>query len=111
MKLHKYERYDTNVGDASNEELLAVVSQIHHKSQSELDALLTECQVGKGDILRDEWKQDVEDRILFNRDQQINGMLYVPSIIFNFTMLCTSLVTGRRGNRWSMITIRMGYVM
>ena len=78
MKLRKYEMYDTNVGDASNEELLAVVSQIHHKSRSELDALLAEAdKVGKGDILRDKWKQDVEDRILFNRDQQRNGLLII----------------------------------
>ena len=55
-----------NVGKASNEELLGVVAHIHHKSPSELDSILAESdKVGKGDILREKWKQDVEDRISF----------------------------------------------
>jgi hypothetical protein len=74
-KLHKYEKYDMNVGEASNEELLTVVEHIHHKSRSELDAILAEAdKAGKGDILREKWKQDVEDRISFDRDQRKNGM-------------------------------------
>ena len=35
----------------------------YRKSQSELRTLLDEAdKVGKGDILREKWKQDVEDR-------------------------------------------------
>ena len=64
-----------NVGEVSNEELLAVVSHIHHKSRSDLERLLAEAdKVGKGDILREKWKQDVEDRIMFDRDQRKNGI-------------------------------------
>ena len=77
-KLQKYEKNDVNVGEASNEELLTVVSHIHHKSRSELECLLTEAEkVGKGDILREKWKQDVEDRISFDRDQRVNGTVYI----------------------------------
>ena len=73
-KVLKYERYDVNVGDASNEELTAIAARIHHKSQSELQCLLSEAdRAEKGDILRAKWKQDVEDRITFDRDQHKNG--------------------------------------
>lgn len=66
-----------NVGESSNEEMLAIVAHIHHKSRSELDTLLAEAdKVGKGDILREKWKQDVEDRIAFDRDQKQNGTLH-----------------------------------
>ena len=110
MKLHNYEKYDVNVGEASNEELLGVVAHIHRKSRSELEAILTEAdKVGKGDILREKWKQDVEDRISFDRDQRKNGMLPEQlTDFFNCVTYVLCLVTGSRGNRWSMITIRMG---
>ena len=52
-----------------------MVAQVHRKSQSDLRILLDE--VGKGDILREKLKQDVEDRILFNKDQQRNGRFAV----------------------------------
>lgn len=71
----KLQKYDVNAGEASNEELLALVSHIHHKSRSDLEALFAEAdKVGKGDVLREKWKQDVEDRMMFDRDQQKNGI-------------------------------------
>ena len=77
-KLQKYEKYDVNVVESSNNELIDVVAQVHRKSQSDLRILLDEAdKVGKGDILREKWKQDVEDRILFNKDQQRNGRFAV----------------------------------
>ena len=85
-KLHNYEKYDVNVGEASNEELLDVVAHIHRKSRSELEAVLAEAdKVGKGDILREKWKQDVEDRISFDRDQRKNGML--PEQLTDFFLI------------------------
>ena len=44
-------------------------------SKDELEALLSEADAaGKGKILRQTWKQDVEDRIKYNKDQHKNGM-------------------------------------
>ena len=76
-----------NVGEASNEELLAVVAHIHHKSRSELDALLAEAdKVGKGDILREKWNQDVEDRISLDGDQRKKWYVTYTANIFNFVV-------------------------
>ncbi len=73
-KLHQYKKYDINVGEATHDELLAGVSHIQQKSKKELEALLLEADsVGKGDILRQKWKQDVEERMAFQKDQQHNG--------------------------------------
>lgn len=51
-----------------------VVSHIHQKSKAELTSLLDEAdRVGKGHILREKWKQDVEKRVSFDKDQRKNG--------------------------------------
>ena len=73
--------YDVNVDDITNEELLALTSQISSKSQSELEKLLAEVaeKSGKDSILRDLWKQDVEERKAFQKDQKRNGMIFLNS--------------------------------
>ena len=66
--------YDVNVDDLTHHELLTLTSQINYKSRSELENLLYEAErAGKGDVLKETWKQDVEDRIAFQRDQRKNG--------------------------------------
>ena len=66
--------YDVNVDDLTHHELLTSTSQINYKSRSELENLLYEAErAGKGDVLKETWKQDVEDRIAFQRDQRKNG--------------------------------------
>ena len=67
--------YDVNVDDVTNDELLVLTSQIYSKSHSELDKLFAEAaKSGKDSILRDKWKQDVEERKAFQKDQKRNGM-------------------------------------
>ena len=45
-----------------------------HQTQSELEKLLRESDnAGQGETLRQTWKQDVEDRLAFERDQRKNG--------------------------------------
>ena len=68
--------YDVNLDDITHDELLTLTSQIHHKSRSDLEAILDEAErAGKGDVLRETWKQDVEDRAAFQKDQNKNGEL------------------------------------
>ena len=60
-----------DVNDLTHEELLTLTSQINQKSKAELQIILDEAErAGKRDILKETWKQDVEDRILFQRDQK-----------------------------------------
>ena len=67
--------YDVNVDDVTNDELLVLTSQNSPKSHSELDKLFAEAaKSGKDSILRDKWKQDVEERKAFQKDQKRNGM-------------------------------------
>ena len=55
--------YDVSVDDANNEELLTLTSHIYSKSKSELQRLLAEAEkLGKDGVLKETWKQDVEDR-------------------------------------------------
>ncbi|XP_064388810.1 uncharacterized protein LOC135336868 [Halichondria panicea] len=89
-KLKKLEKLDVEVEEMSSDDILAIVAEIEKTSKVKLEELLKEADVtGKGDILREKWKQDVTDRLDFIKDQKKN-------------------YTGARGNRWSTITIRMG---
>lgn len=66
--------YDVDIDSLTHDELLTLTSQIHQKSRAELEDLLFEAdRAGKGDVLRAAWKQDVEDRATFQKDQKSNG--------------------------------------
>lgn len=86
-RLKQYQEYDINVGEATSSELLAMVSHIQQKTKKKLEDILAEADsVGKGDILREKWKMDVEDRLAFTKDQQQNGkrthkLLYILFVI------------------------------
>ena len=73
-KLEKYRQYDISVGEATHGELLELVSAIQRKSTGELEALLAEAdRVGKGDTVRQKWRQDVEEHLAFHKDQRQNS--------------------------------------
>lgn len=66
--------YDVDIDSLTHDELLTLTSQIHQKSRAELEDLLFEAdRAGKRDVLRAAWKQDVEDRATFQKDQKSNG--------------------------------------
>ena len=68
--------YNVDVNDATQQELLALTSKICGQSRKELEKLMAEAQRhGREEQLRNIWKQDVEDRIAFNKDQKQNGIL------------------------------------
>lgn len=68
--------YDVDVDDATNDELLTLTSQICSKSKSELQRLLAEAEkLGKDGVLKETWKQDVEERMTFQKDQKRNGII------------------------------------
>ncbi len=57
-----------DVDGITHDELLTLTSQIHHKTRAELEGLLLEAdRAGKGEVLRQAWKQDVEDRAAFQK--------------------------------------------
>ena len=76
LKGLRYQQYDVDMNDVTNDELLTIMSTIQDKSKDDLEALLAEATAcGKGDLLRAAWKQDVLDRKAFKRDQTQNGKL------------------------------------
>ena len=124
-KALKKDGWNVNVGEVTQDELLALVSKIQHQTRPELEKLLREADnAGQGETLRQAWKQDVEDRVAFEQDQRrngenktimltfINAQVYIACILNATTCRCVCklfhfAVGGSRGNRWSMITIRM----
>ena len=66
--------YDANMDDATNERFLTLISQICHKSKVELEKLPAIAEKsGKDKILKETCKQDVEERMMFKKDQTRNG--------------------------------------
>lgn len=108
---HKMERYEVDIplDTEQDDEMSAVVSKIEEVCSDELQKLFKEGEKhGVGLKLRNTWNTDKRREYTeFNRDQVINSKLnfmstsvHVPDII----------ETGKRGNRWSSITIRMGMI-
>ena len=65
--------YDVDVDNITHDELLKLTGEITRKSKGELDKILGEAvKAGKGEVLMETWKQDVEDRVHFQRDQRKN---------------------------------------
>ena len=86
-----------------SDDLTKLISEIQGKQKSELDKILAEADAkGKGDILRSLWQQDVKD---FHRDQGKNSM---NNLIYMCALLLCDLGSHNKGNRWSMVTIRLG---
>ena len=74
MQFERLHSLDVELKDDSDASLIEATSYIQKNSKSELEALLLEADAaGKGDVLRQTWKQDVEDRFNFNKDQHSNG--------------------------------------
>ena len=73
-KALKKDGWNVNIGEVTHDKLLSLVSKIHYQTRSELEKLLREADnAGQGETLRQTWKQDVEDRLAFERDQRKNG--------------------------------------
>ena len=76
--------FDVNVSDITHNELITLVSRIQHQSSNELQNLLQEAdRKGQGEHLRSIWKQDVEDRVAFQKDQRKNRM-YMYMYVMTF---------------------------
>lgn len=76
LQLRRLTAYDVDIDGITHDELLTLTSQIHHKSKAALEGLgllLEADRAGKGDVLRGAWKQDVEGRAAFQKDQKSNG--------------------------------------
>ena len=66
--------WNMSVSEVTHDELITLVSKIQNQTHSELEKLLREADdAGHGETLRQTWKQDVEDRLAFERDQRKNG--------------------------------------
>lgn len=74
LQLQRLSYLDVHLKDETDASLLEATAHINNQTRAELEKLLTKAdRAGKGTILRETWKQDVEDRLLFNKDQRQNG--------------------------------------
>ena len=70
----RIEHLDVNLNEATNEELLGLVSRIEKHSRHDLEQILQEAdKAGKGDILKAMWRQDVQEQLCYEKDQKLNG--------------------------------------
>ena len=60
------------------------------------------------DVLRQKWKQDVRQARVYERTETKWLVLLLTIHVTLCGLFILSAAFGSRGNRWSMITIRMG---
>jgi len=101
-KVEKFSQSDVTLTDEQHDEMCAIVEGIRTE---ELEKIFLEgSEHGVGDLMREIWYTDSKrQKQQFLHDQSKNGKLF---IIF----ICLS-VSGARGNRWSMITVRIGQLL
>ena len=103
-KLAQYEENEIVLDDEQNDEMCAFVEKMRDK---ELQKLFDEGDKhGVGGILKDIWATDLErQQKEFAHDQATNRKINtVKAMVSSFFVIGN----GGRGNRWNMITIRMG---
>lgn len=72
--LKHYQEYDVTLHDDQNSELLKLVSSISDVGKEELQKVLEEADAkGKGELLRNIWKLDEEERLKYHKDQRKNS--------------------------------------
>lgn len=76
--LHHYRKYYVTLNDDQHSELFNLVSSISDLGKNELEKVMSEADAkGKGELLRNVWKLDVEERLQYYKDQKRNGMCYL----------------------------------
>lgn len=72
--LKKYDKLDFSLNCAQHDEFMEAVSVITEKCPQHIKQVLSEADArGKGEIMRRLWKNDVEDRLAFTKDQTNSG--------------------------------------
>ena len=87
--LHKYEKYDVSLNDDQHSEMFDLVSSISDIGKEELEKVMSEADA-KGEVLRNIWKMDVEERLQYFKDQKKNGMCIILNLficIITYTSL------------------------
>ena len=110
--LRKYAPPDVILDDEQHQEMAMAVQKIEELANSELQQLFQEAGVhGAGNDIQRAWEEDKNKiQIQFNSDQQRTGIyvLLLYHVHTYHTYMLHNVVTGKRGNRWSPITIRIG---
>ena len=106
-KLGRYSELDVVLNDDQHEEMCLIVRGI---SDEELGKVFLEgSEHGVGELMNEVWYTDSKcQRQQFLHDQSKNGKQGLSTISTPHLQKIFLLVSGARGNRWSMITIRIG---
>ena len=74
-RIKKMQPFDCQVNDKQNAELLHLVSEVGKNGSKVIDELIREGDkiLGEDNILRDAWRQDVTERLEYERDQRKSG--------------------------------------
>ena len=102
-KLKKYEKLEFTLSCSQDDEFVKTVATITERCPSELNSLLSEADARcKGQVLRKIWKHDVEDRLMFLKDQKRNS----KQAVLHLTT-ATMSITGKLQQIFSLMHYRV----
>lgn len=107
----KYEHIELMLDDEQSDEMAHVVDIINRDASDTLNKVIEEAET-QGHTVRDIWKNDVRaSQEEFAKDQAVNGTLCTCCVVYCIlitTIICCYIVTGKKSNKWSAVTIRLG---
>ena len=108
-KLRKYENTEVTLTDDQHEDMCSIVKTIEESSKDDLEKVFADGDIhGVGDKVREVWFTDRRHQLeQFHEDQTKNGKYLYRNRAFNYQIFAV-VVTGKRSNQWSLVTIRIG---
>ena len=83
QKIKKLQPFDCEVNDKQNYKLLNLVSEVCKKGSKAVDELRKESDqiLGKDNVLRDAWQQDISERLEFENDQHNSVIVWLLMVL------------------------------
>ena len=106
--LAKYRHMEVTLDDDQSDELVEIMDKIEEVGKTTLDEIYLEAESsGVGSSIRGIWEEDKRNMKNLKKDQEQNSKIsgsVITIIIVQFILTATA----KKGNRWNMVTIRLG---
>ena len=109
--LSKFESMDINLLGNQHDEVCQLVSAIAERGKDDLEQIFHEAETaneGGGELLKQLWDRDIEDKKSFYEDQLKNSKCLAESN--SVSNLHVNLISSETSNRWSSVTLRIGII-
>ena len=107
--LAKYRHMEVTLDDDQNDEMVDIMDKIDTVGKQTLEEIFMDAESsGVGRSVRKIWEDDKRNTKDVKKDQKRNSKSSIVIITTASHIIIILTATGKKGNRWSMVTIRLG---